>query len=331
MKREYTQLTEIERQEIARLQLLGQSSRAIGRWLSRAHSTVLRELHRQGQPAQRYQVASAVARALRCRHQRRASRKLAAPILRQRIRAQLARGDSPEAIAGQLKITGQGTLSRAPIYQWLRDEPTLPYRVRPRRTAARHERIHDRVLLDQRPAAAHNRTEALHFEGDTLGSPQAHRVRLATATCRVTRYTVIARVPDRSSASWCTALAAQLHALGCRSLTVDNGMEFASHRDLAQALHAPVYFAHPGCPWERGTNEHHNGLLRWWLPKGTDIGTVSDARLQQIMEALNNRPRKQLGWRTPAEKMAELWAARSAPRGGRKGDAGLAPTTRPQH
>jgi IS30 family transposase len=329
MKREYTQLTEKERQEIARLRLLGHSNRAIGRWLSRAHTTVWRELHRQPHPLQRYHATAAEARARRCRHQRRASRKLADPRLRQRIRAQLACGWTPEAIAGQLNSTKPCALSRAPIYQWLRDDPALPHRQRPRRTAARHARIHDRVLLDQRPAAANDRSEALHFEGDTLGSPQAHRVRLATATCRVTRYTVIVRVLDRSSASWCAAMAPQLRALGCRSLTVDNGMEFASHRALARALHAPVYFAAPGCPWQRGTNEHHNGLLRWWLPKGTDIATVSDARLQQIMEALNNRPRKQLGWRTPAEKMAELLAARSAPRGGRCGDAHPAATLLP--
>ncbi|TAN37685.1 MAG: IS30 family transposase [Verrucomicrobia bacterium] len=208
-------------------------------------------------------------------------------------------------------------LPRAPIYRWLRDEPTLIHRRQARRTRPRRERIHDRMLLDQRPAGANNRTEPLHFEGDTLGSPQHHRVRLATATCRTTRYTVLARVPDRSSASWRAALAPYLRALGCRSLTVDNGMEFASHRSLARALGAPVYFADPGCPWQRGTNERHNGLLRWWLPKGTDVGTVSAARLHQIMQALNNRPRKQLGWRTPAEKMAELLAARAAPHGGR--------------
>ena len=107
-------------------------------------------------------------------------------------------------------------------------------------------------------------------------------------------------------------------------------MEFASHRDLARALDAPVFFAHPGCPWERGTNEHHNGLLRRWLPKGTAITTVSGARLQQIAADLNDRPRKQLGWRTPAEKMAEQLAARRAPRGGRGADGAPATTTNPQ-
>ena len=250
MKRAYTQLTEKERQGIARLKLLGHSSRAIGRWLSRAHSTVLRELHRQPLPTHRYRAAAAEARAQRRRHQRRASRKLAAPQQRQLICEQLAQGHSPAAIAAWLRVTGQGSLSRAPIYQWLRDDPALPYRVRPRRTASRHER----VFLDQRPAAANDRTEALHFEGDTLGSPQAHHVRLATATCRVTRYTVIARVADRTSACWCAAMAPHLRALGCRSLTVDNGMEFASHRDLARALDAPVFFAHPGCPYAAPTN-----------------------------------------------------------------------------
>jgi IS30 family transposase len=329
MTRAYTQLTEKERQEIAHLHVLGWSSRAIGRSLPRAHTTVWRELRRHQVLADRYRAEVAHATAQRRRHQRRAARKLAEPHLRHSIRAQLARGFSPEALAGHWTTVALYPLSRAPIYQWLRDDPTLPYQVRPRQTASRYERIHGRCFLDQRPAAANDRTEALHFEGDTLGSPQAHHVRLATATCRTTRFTVIAPVPDRTSASWCAAMAPKLRALGCRSLTVDNGMEFASHRDLARDVHAPVYFAHPGCPWERGTNEHHNGLLRRWLPKGTDIATVSLARLQQIVDDLNDRPRKQLGWRTPAEKMAELLAARRAPRGGRDGDTGLAPLRNP--
>ena len=327
MKRAYTQLTEKERQEIARLHLLGWRSRAIGRSLSRAHTTVWRELRRHQAQADRYRAMVAHAAAQRRRHQRRAARKLAEPQLRHSIRAQLARGFSPEAIAGHWTSVARCPLSRAPIYPWLRDDPTLPYQVRPRRTASRDERIHDRCFLDQRPAAANDRTAALHFEGDPLGSPQAHHVRLATATCRTTRFMVIAPVPDRTSASWGAAMAPKLRALGGRSLTVDNGMEFASHRDLAHDLHAPVYFAHPGCPWERGTNEHPNGLLRRWLPKGTDLATVSLARLQQIVDDLNNRPRQQLGWHTPTEKMAELWAARAAPHGGREGDA--APTLPP--
>ncbi len=138
---------------------------------------------------------------------------MAEPALRASIRAQLARQFPPEAIAGRLTVIDQQPLSRAPIYQWLRDDPTLSYQVRPRRTAARHERIHERVLLDQRPEAANDRTEDLHFEFDTLGIPQTHRVRLATATCRTTRFTVIAPVADPGSASWRAALAPQLRAL----------------------------------------------------------------------------------------------------------------------
>jgi IS30 family transposase len=117
MKREYTQLTEKERQEIARLHLLGHSNRAIGRWLSRAHSTVWRELHRQPQPAQRYYATAAEAHAQRRRHQRRTARKLTDPLLRQSRREQLARGDSPEAIAGQLCTTGHGHLSRHTVHR----------------------------------------------------------------------------------------------------------------------------------------------------------------------------------------------------------------------
>jgi IS30 family transposase len=325
MQKEYTQLTEKERQEIARTVLLGWSSRAIGRLIQRAHSTVLREIHRHQPAHDRYRAEVAQARADRRRHQPRRPRKLAPSDVRQAVVTGLAVGWSPEAVAGRLTLLKVATLSRGPIYRLLRDEPTLPHRRGPtRHVGVPRDRIHHRTFLDQRPAGAQDRTEPLHFEGDTLGSPQAHPVRLATATCRTFRYTVLARVEDRSSARWRMAMAPKLRKLGCRSLTIDNGMEFASHRELAAELHAPVYFAHPGCPWERGTNEHHNGLLRWWIPKGTDIGTLSDAQIQVIEQALNDRPRKQLGWQTPAEKMAEFLTARAAPLGGREGSAGSA-------
>jgi len=318
MKKVYTQLTQYERQEIGRALLCGFSSRALGRQLHRAHSTVLREVQRQPLAPARYVAAAAHAQALRRRQQARRPRTLAAPALRQSVQHGLAQGWSPEAVAGRLTLKDQVALSRGPIYQLLREQPDLPHRAAPPRRigAPQYERIRGRTFLDQRSPAADDRTEGGHWEGDTLGSPQASAVVLATATCRKHRYTVLAKVPDRTSAGWRAAMAPRLRRLRCQSLTVDNGMEFASHRELAAALQAPVYFAHPGCPWERGTNEHHNGLLRWWLPKGTDVSTVTDVQLQRIEQALNERPRKQLGWLTPAESMAAERAELAVPRGG---------------
>jgi IS30 family transposase len=323
MRKEYTQLTQSERQEIASAHVRGWSSRAIGRLLRRAHSTVLREIHRHTLAQERYRAEVAHTRALRRRRQARCPRKLAAPALFQVVIAALARGWSPETIAGRLSLKTNAALSRGPIYQLLREQPALPHRSGPaRRTRGpQYERIHDRTFLDQRSAAADNRTEGGHWEGDTLGSPQARAAVLATATCRKHRYTVLAKVPDRSSAGWRAAMVPRLRSLRCKSLTVDNGMEFASHRDLAAALKAPVYFAHPGCPWERGTNEYHNGLLRWGIPKGTDVSTLTAAQIQRFEQALNDRPRKQLGWLTPAESLAAERAHLPAPRGGQAGSA----------
>jgi len=332
MKKVYTQLTRYERQEIGRALLCGFSSRALGRQLHRAHSTVLREVQRQPLAAARYAAAAAHAQALRRRQQARRPRTLAAPALRQSVKNGLAQGWSPEAVAGRLTLTTKVALSRGPIYRLLREQPDLPHRSvpAPRTGAPQYERIRGRTFLNQRPPAATDRKVGGHWEGDTLGSPQASAVVLATATCRKHRYTVIAKVPDRTSAGWRAALAPRLRRLRCQSLTVDNGMEFASHRDLAAALKAPVYFAHPGCPWERGTNEHHNGLLRWWIPKGTDVSTLTDAQIQLIEQALNDRPRKQLGWLTPAESMAAERAELAAPRGGQPASApspALSPST----
>ena len=323
MTKEYTQLTQSERQEIASAQVRGFSSRTIGRRLRRAHSTVLREIRRH-RPAQgRYRAEVAHARALRRRQQARRPRKLADPVLLQLVIAALARDWSPDAVAGRLTLKTTFSLSRGPIYQLLREQPDLPHRSGPtRRTGAPpYERIRGRTFLEQRSAAAENRTEGGHWEGDTLGSPQASSAVLATATCRKHRYTVLAKVLDRSSAGWRAAMVPRLRRLLCKSLTVDNGMEFASHRDLAAALKAPVYFAHPGCPWERGTNEHHNGLLRWWIPKGTDVSTLTDAEIQLFEQSLNDRPRKQLGWLTPAESLTAEQVELPAPRGGQAASA----------
>lgn len=321
MPKGYTQLTSLERQEIAHAQQCGFSSHAIGCRLGRAHTTVLREVHRHTPVHGRYRAEVAQAQAQRRRQQARRPRKLATPAVRQAVVAGLAQGWSPEAVAGRLTRIQVATLSRGPIYQLLREEPTLPHRPGAARHAgaARHERIHGRIFLDQRPAAANDRTEAGHWEGDTVRGPQTSSAGLLTLNCRKTRYSVLGVVPDRTSASWCAVAQRRLHKLPCCSLTIDNGMEFASHHDLAAALQAPVYFAHPGCPWERGTNEHHNGLLRWWVPKGTDVSAFTAAQIQALEAGLNNRPRKQFDWQTPAEKMAAEMTARAAPHGGREG------------
>jgi len=327
VRKGYTQLTANERQEIAQARLAGGSSRGIGRQLGRAHSTVLRELRRHTPPADRYRAERAQAQAQRWRHQARRPRKLAPPAVRAAVVAGLAEGWSPAAVAGRLGRLQIVTLSRGPIYQLLREEPTLPHYQRPARRAgaARRERIHDRIFLDERPAAAQERTEVGHWEADTVRGPQSSPAGLLTLTCRKTRYTLVGVVLDRSSASWRATAVRLLRDLPCYSVTVDNGMEFASHHDLAAALQAPIFFAHPGCPWERGTNENHNGRLRQWVPKGTDVRDFTDAQTQALMTALNGRPYKLFAWQTPAEKMAAELAMRAAPHGGREGGGLLRP------
>ena len=167
--------------------------------------------------------------------------------------------------------------------------------------------IIDGVSISQRPAEAEDRAIPGHWEGDLIsGTNNSH---IATLVERHTRFTLLVKVSGKDSQSVVTALSRQMIKLPKimqQSLTWDRGMELAKHRDFTVATDIDVYFCDPRSPWQRGTNENTNGLLRQYFPKGTSLAGFSQADLNRVAKKLNNRPRKTLGFQTPALKLDEL-------------------------
>jgi IS30 family transposase len=302
--------------------------------LGRSPSTVSRELRRnaaRGAPA-RYRAS--VAQALADRRARRPkTAKLAvhAP-LRAYVQAKLEGIErwSPEQIAHRIAVEfpddERMRISHEAIYQALyvqgrgalRRELTACLRTgralrKPRRRPdSRRERIKDKVMISERPAEAADRAVPGHWEGDLIigaGSASA----IGTLVERSTRFTMLLHLPTDHGAfavrDAITTTITTLPAALRRSLTWDQGIELADHAQLTIEADLPVYFCDPHSPWQRGTNENTNGLLRQYFPKGSDLSVHNPEHLAQVAAGLNDRPRKTLGWRTPAEALTALLSA----------------------
>jgi IS30 family transposase len=310
-----------------------ESLRQIARRLGRAPSTVSREIarNRSGSPrAYRAFPAQiqAVARARRGR-----LRKLAPDTpLRQQVVAMLRADYSPQQIAATLKRTypdqPEWWVSHETIYQALYVQgkgglrAELAQAVRCGRARKRQPRmgnqtgrarIHGMVNISQRPAEAADRAVPGHWEGDLVIGKQG-KSQIATLAERTSRLVLIVALPHgRSASQVADALASQITGLPeqlRRSLTWDQGIELAEHARFTVATGCAVFFCDPHSPWQRGANENTNGLVRYYFPKGvTDFSTVSQAELDQVAHRLNTRPRKTLGWRTPAEVFDQLCVA----------------------
>ncbi len=185
----------------------------------------------------------------------------------------------------------------------------LPYQKTRRNRACantkRGSKIKDQISIEQRPAHIENRQEIGHWEGDlVIGKGQKSAI--GTIVERKSRYTCIIKLKDRKSTTVRKGFVKEFKAFDqqlTKTLTYDNGVEMAQHATLTKQTGMPVYFAHPYASWERGTNENTNGLIRRYLPKRTDFSKVSERQLKNIQRALNNRPRKVLGYRTPIEAL----------------------------
>ena len=210
-----------------------------------------------------------------------------------------------ETIYQAIYVQGRGGLRRE-LASCLRTGRAI--RKPRRRTAERRGRIPNMVLISERPAEVEDRVVPGHWEGDLIvGKDNGSAI--GTLVERTTRFTLLLHLQDQTAATVRDAIEATITTLPAtlrRSLTWDQGRELAAHLELRLATNLEVYFCDPHSPWQRGTNENTNGLLRQYFPKGTDLSKHSPQRLAEVAAGLNGRPRKTLGWRTPFEAFNDL-------------------------
>jgi len=311
-----------EREEISRGIAVGQSIRQIALGLGRAPSTVSRELRRNG-GRQCYRANQADMRAWERALRPKPCRLALHRELRWRVAQKLALQWSPEQISGWLKRefpTDQDMqISHEAIYRSLfvqtrgvlKKELTAHLRTRRRmRLPKRHNvqsgqgQILDMVSIRERPAEAEDRAVPGHWEGDLLtGANDTH---IATLIERHSRFTMLVKLPRKDTTTVVAVLAKHVRKLPeqlRRSLTWDQGKEMHAHKRFTIATNVQVYFCDPRSPWQRGSNENTNGLVRQYFPRGTNFARISQAHLNAIALRLNQRPRKTLGFETPADKL----------------------------
>src|SRR5210317_1119200 len=312
-----------EREEISRGIVAGHSIRCIAMALGRSPSTVSRELQRNG-GRQQYRANRAEQAAWDRAHRPKPCKLVANRALARIVARKLMLHWSPDQIAGWLKriypddesfhvshetiyrslfIQARGALKKELLQHLRRRRATRRSRHHTQKTD-NHGRILDTVSIRERPASAEDRAVPGHWEGDLIsGSGNTY---IATLVERHTRYVLLAKVDSKKTETVINALIKQAHKLPrelYRSLTWDRGKEMADHRRFSLATDIDVYFCDPKSPWQRGSNENTNGLLRQYFPKGTDLSVHSQARLNAVARQLNERPRKTLGFETPADRL----------------------------
>jgi IS30 family transposase len=318
-------LTRAEREEISRRLATGASCHEIATALKRAPSTISREIQRTGSGAT-YRAWRADARARRAARRPRVPKLVRCRRLRRAVIAGLTRRWSPAQICARLRrdfptqpemwvshetiyqalfVQGRGTLRRV-LTQYLRTG--RPERQRQGRAAGRG-RLVRMVMIADRPADVADRAVPGHWEGDLLLGRQGQSA-IATLVERQSRYLLLQRLPaGRTAEVVRRALARRIRTLPQqlrRSLTWDQGSEMAQHAHFTMATGVQVYFCDPHSPWQRGTAENTNGLLRQYLPRTTDLARVSQRQLDRIARQLNTRPRHTLDWETPATVFSAL-------------------------
>jgi IS30 family transposase len=319
-----------ERYELARLLELGLSKRQVAVRMGRSVSTITRELDRNKDPRTgAYQPERAHRLAWERQRRPKPSKLSRSPALRAEVQAMLDRRCSPEQASGRLTVEFPDDpgmrVSHETIYQSLYVYPRgelkreLQACLRSgrgtRQRRGRREmrgKIIGAVPIGQRPAEAEGRLVPGHHEGDLIMGSKASNSAVGTIVERTTGYLTLLPLPGgHDAASVADAIIEQMSALPpwfAKTLTWDRGTELAQHQRVTEQAGLAVYFADPYSPWQRGSNENTNGLLREYLPKGTDLSAWTPAQLAAIAGQLNDRPRKRLGYHTPREEFAKLLA-----------------------
>ena len=323
-------LSVAEREEIALGLAREESLRSIAARLGRAPSTISREVARNSRGRRAYRALAAQGHA-----QHRAARPKTAKLagngeLRAWVQGRLEEKWSPEQVSVMLRRQFPGRpemrVSHETIYQAiyvqgrgaLRRELASCLRTgralrKPRRKAGeRRGKIPGMVMISERPAEAQDRAVPGHWEGDLIAGTRS-RSAIGTLVERSTRFVLLLHLPDGHGAAQVaeamTQAMASMPAALRRSLTWDQGAEMTNHAQVAAATDLEIFFCDPHSPWQRGSNENTNGLLRQYFPKGTDLSVHSREHLDAVAAELNARPRKTLGWKTPAQALDEVLAA----------------------
>ncbi len=320
-------LSWVEREEIAALTHAGHGVREVARRTGRSPGTISRELAR-GATGRGYRASVAQAKVDRGRTRSRGAKLATNLVLRRVVQEYLVQHLSPEQIAGRLILDfpedPEMRVSPETIYQslyiqargGLKRELTAHLRTgrsmrKPhRREAERRGRIPDMIMISERPAEVEDRAVPGHWEGDLILGSTASRSAVGTLVERSTGFVMLLHLPgDHGALAVQEALVAKMATLPeqlRRSLTWDQGGEMANHVQIAEATGLEIYFCDPHSPWQRGSNENTNGLLRQYLPKGSDLSFYGPGLLDKIASELNARPRKRHGFRTPAEVLDQL-------------------------
>ena len=321
-KRSRLSLTLVEREVISRGLKVRLSLRYIARQLQRSASTISREVKRNG-GADRYRAVPSDQAAWDRAHRPKLCKLACNSPLCRTISRKLQLNWSPEQIAGWLKraypqeeynqvshetiyrslfVQARGVLKKELVKQ-LRSKRTMRRSKHATEKGVDRGQIKDMVLISERPASVEDRAVPGHWEGDLISGPKNSYI--ATLVERHTRYVMLVKLPDKSTQTVVSALIRQSKTLPTelyKSLTRDRGKELTDHRRFSLATDIDVYFCDPRSPWQRGSNENTNGLLRQYFPKGTDLSVYTQAHLNKVARQLNERPRKTLGFETPAER-----------------------------
>ena len=322
-------LTLAEREEVSRGVAAGHSIRTIASQLSRAPSTISREINRNG--GRRWYRASKADDAAWQRAHRAKTCKLAKnPALARKVAEKLMDRWSPRQIAGWLKrsypddesfqvshetiyltlyIQARGALKKE-LIKYLRRSRAMRRSRHHTQKKGKHGQITGAIPISERPPEVEDRAVPGHWEGDLICG--SNNSQIATLVERQTRYVMLVRVPSKDTKTVVNALIKQAHQLPrelYKSLTWDRGKELADHKRFSLATDIDVYFCDPQSPWQRGSNENTNGLLRQYFPKGMDLSNVHQNKLNAVARQLNERPRETLQFYSPAEKFSECVAS----------------------
>jgi transposase, IS30 family len=318
----YTNLTQNDRYVISHLSLAGYSYREIGRRIGRDHTTISREIKRNGPMypgVSMYWYYFAHPAAMKKRHQPKHHRRRDQSKLVNYVESKIRQDWPPEAIAARLKLDYPSNLqmriSHETIYRWVFLDAQkggdlythLRRRHKRRRKQTRYGTgrrfLPGRVSIDERPPIVDQRKRFGDWEGDTLEGAKGTGG-LATHVERKSRYLLAVKLADKKAATMTLQTTKAFRNVPRKlryTLTVDNGREFANFKELEANTNLQVYFADPYSAWQRGTNENTNGLLRQYFPKGTNLKNASEKEVAFVVNKLNNRPRKCLNYQTPHE------------------------------